>query len=371
MSRLCNISRCLVFEAVLAGASAISVGCSGNAGSSDPPADSRVAIGAPAATANGAEENYLVVPIGTTMHKSCVHAIPAGGRLLRNHDIVVGDRVVEHVEPCAYPPKAGSAVGGAAPPPAPPRVSGLYGWPASVQVASAEDAYGYDWFNGMDVGFSVPAKPTNTTGDSYHITIWPALSPADGFYVLQPVLSFGLSGSYGNFNTWFMADWYCDQNYGSGTCFYGDTAMSVNVGDYIDTWVGIDTTQTCDSSGCSFVIGYTVNNGPQVSLPVQITELPQLAYIGVLETYAVTSCSQLPNVSGMWFLNNGLYQPTTDPYTLGWITPSAYAHREKSTATPTASSNGFNGDCAFTAVPASFSGGGYAVDGLLGWNVNM
>jgi hypothetical protein len=118
--------------------------------------------------------------------------------------------------------------------------------------------------------------------------IFPGLEPNNWSRIVQPVLQYGFSAAGGG-NFWGMADWYVVDGVGVNsplTTVTPDTVINTSMN-----------SSSCNSLGqCGWTIGWKVSGGTWQNLTVSPAISMQSIYEGVLETWNLTNCNQLPEV---------------------------------------------------------------------------
>ena len=275
-----------------------------------------------------ADSDYLPTPGGVKIHKSCGHTVPVGAAVAPNGDIVMGGpngRVIEHVEPCKYPPI--------------PQSGHTAGLNSVVEWVSDYPTNGATWFNEVASSIVVPAAP-GPFGEE--VDLWVGLeSQGNGNMVLQPVLHYSTGSvppgcsSFQSSTGWAMLNYYIDQN---GTPYCGAVTSPVYPGDDIYMGVTLDSTQGCNNNGtgCAFASWYYVNgNGPGglevYGEPLQLNE----ANLGALEFYySGTNCAALPPAvnGGLTFTLDALNVAVPQWY--NYTNAGPYSYWQTQTASP-------------------------------------
>ncbi len=271
-----------------------------------------------------ASSDWVQVPGGLQIHKSCIHSVPNGGRVGADGSVWDGNQnLVEAFRDCLYPRRTQTN---------PPGV--VNGWVEDAEVylpASFFDKITGDWY--------VPSLPSVATGQTIYLfnslQYFSIYQPLDT--IIQPVLEY-----FGGSNGWQMQDWIVQ-----GNSAYTGAAVSVNEGDHISGLIQLNTST-------QYQIQWTdITSGNWWWIHLDLTgsfanQSYQVANPGVLEVYNVTACNQLPNTSGTEFFYVGMYEgspswnsfTTVDPYGSSWtlqITP------------------GLNPSCAYTVYAPTYS----------------
>lgn len=164
------------------------------------------------------------------------------------------------------------------------------GWVEALhRYVSLESGDNVDLLSGT---WTVPNNPKETGGLIY---LFNAIEPANGSWILQPVLQFGANSFFGG-NYWVIASWMVGSN---GYAFYSP-AQKVSSGDtiYGSTYI------TSESSGKLYyeVWAQDKTSGAYSWIRATSTGLQwNEAYAGVLEAYGISSCEQLPASSATIF----------------------------------------------------------------------
>jgi hypothetical protein len=153
--------------------------------------------------ADFSSNDYVLVPGGQKLHRSCVHEVPAGSAVSHAHDgalvftspgrapIVVGSHCgirlllalcsialsaccPLQMPRCAYPAKANVTHGAA--------------WKAWAQHVPTGSEREVSYLNGS---WPVPPEPTDTSAGQT-LFFWNGIEPTDTSAVLQPVLQWGV-----------------------------------------------------------------------------------------------------------------------------------------------------------------------------------
>jgi len=222
-------------------------------------------------------EDYVLVPSGRMVHKSCVHAIPDGATVVANLDrshSIMADHGMNITFPrCKFPAKSTRRMAAAT-------FAGMYYQNPSVGISTL---YG-EWV--------VPPNPTGLDGQT--LFYWNGVEDSSYDAVLQPVLQFGRSYAGGG-NDWEVACWYVDN---SGTALFstllkvtaGDTILGNNVVQADGTWAITGTSKTL---GKSTSLKHKPTSGSLWDVPMQI-----------LETYNIVNCvPDYPSGGTMTFNN--------------------------------------------------------------------
>jgi hypothetical protein len=236
--------------------------------------------------------DYVHVPGGIVLHKSCVHEIPDGAEVDADERVTLrGVQVAKHAR-CNYKayrsggPLAGSGAAGRAGP-QPPSTGGWVetSWANSTQAM----------FTHMDSGyFTVPPNPSSNHGQLLYF--FPSLENNDS--IVQPVLQWGDSPAPGDGQMWKFTNWrvtctgvapnrVCTSAFGTlksataGDILYGSmdiTAKSASS----QTWTVSATNNTTITTATNTFTFATTGNFNS-------------AQAGVLEAYNVADCHDFPN----------------------------------------------------------------------------
>jgi hypothetical protein len=176
-------------------------------------------------------DEYVTTPQGL-QHESCVHEVPSGANIDLDGNVWLDGQFVMHMDTCRYPPwrdertqALAEQINGSAPSPSPQ----INTWILYDYVQGQANEWGYDWFNVVMGGWTVPRSPTQLRGVTY---LFNGLWATNAVSILQPVLQFGDSGrrlSGEGPNVWGVASWY----YRNDGTFAVSTFVPVSVGDYI------------------------------------------------------------------------------------------------------------------------------------------
>jgi hypothetical protein len=252
-----------------------------------------------------AHPGWVQVP-GMLIRPECVHHVP-NGATLRAGDVIVNDTVIAHYNDCAEPgiwtrPWEGATMNDS---PAPPGLSGYVEYAnmtVNLPANTTLEIYG-QW--------TVPPPPPANGGLIY---LWNGLTYGSGASgaIVQPVLQYGNNPGYtGGGNYWGIASWQIDT---SGT-FYSDL-QQVNPGDEIIgevTLAGLN--QGSGFSYTVFIEGFLDSNNAVTSgftTQPLVTAQYNVAYLGALEAFYVTSCAMLPAGGSTLFYDNLVQYTSTD-----------------------------------------------------------
>lgn len=238
------------------------------------------------------DENYVRVPGGRRLHKTCVHEVPAGSYVDQNLDVWMGDHLVQHIPMCTYVGKRDT-----------PTTSG---WIEDAYDGAFTNSYGFNWFNALKVHFGVPGTPSSPQG---LVFLWPGMYDAtDGNYLLQPVLQYGTGAADGGGNYYSMNNWYVT----STTAVWGTLVNVRSLDTTVTAYVYIDSSKPCNDAGtdCTWVVAFSINGDPIGLNYLEVTtpKPPDKAYNGVLESYNMTICDAFPSTSTT-FTDDYLYMP--------------------------------------------------------------
>jgi hypothetical protein len=141
--------------------------------------------------------------------------------------------------------------------------------------------------------------------------LWIGLEPKDSSYVIQPALSWNENWR-GNY--WTMAVWYVNSN---GDVLAKSSDVQVWPGQTISGYL-------YQNNGYNYFYGYNVNgayvDGLYTILPTNL--YPVFAMGGMLESYNLYTCDELPPQYGDLFRNESVYVWGT-PRTMTWQTQYA------------------------------------------------
>jgi hypothetical protein len=241
----------------------------------------------------GPQSDLVVTPFGR-FPRACVHQVPAGARVGPDGTVSLhGKRIASYGTTC---PEAGRIL---------------------LPDSDSYKAYGYGWapaafggtgattFSELDATFTVPPAPTKV---QQAIFFFPGLEPADGSAILQPIVQWGQPT--GNFQ-WTLASVYLLNhqiilNVGGVPVPEGEVVRGVITNQ-------LDRSDTCNSTGhCAWDVFFDdLTLGITLGETYMRTEtLPSTypyAFNGVLETYFINDCKQLPPSGSMQFYDVGLF----------------------------------------------------------------
>jgi len=210
--------------------------------------------------------NYVTVPSGRLVHKSCIHRVESETQLFINQDTSINavgkDGSVRLIPACRHhvvraQPPHGRAW----------RTSGQYNATGPI--------------TGLLTDWTVPSAPKKNGALLYY---WPGLEPGDNSFVLQPVLQFGHSPNGGGF-FWAYSSWLVGDNIPTVV----STLRNVSIG---DTMSG--TVMQLGNNSWS-ITANTTSGGLNSDLTVNNIAGPlRYAYGAVLESYRLFNCNFYP-----------------------------------------------------------------------------
>jgi hypothetical protein len=276
-----------------------------------------------AAGADAADADFVSTPAGL-VHRSCVHAIGAGGKLEAAERIAApgGGTIGGSVgaAPCAYPRRSAhrdtgvvSAPGGGVIASAANPKTDKNGWTEFVGGNAVVNSFGFDWINQLTGWWTVPPPPPRYTGQT--IYLFTALEPDDGNAMMMPTLQYGPSAAGGG-NFWGIAVWYL----ASTGNIYHSTVQRVAQGDYLQ---GNLRAYDCpdDSGVCTWAMsmwdyGHFEGNYIVSDFNVATTEVFRFVAKGALDAINVHNCDGLPveQETGETFFDVFVYMPGLTPY---------------------------------------------------------
>jgi hypothetical protein len=258
------------------------------------------------------------------MHRSCVRRAAPGERIDEHGVVTHANGAREQLPPCRYPRL---------------NLHTLQPIASGARVAPSSNGWVEDttWTSTVALGslsatFVVPPLPTPSNDAT--IFFFPAAETNDGATILQPVLQYGQSDAGGG-NYWSAASWILTA---STTTI--SSSMPVSAGDTISGTM----TSACSGSNCNWsVVTTDVTSNTTVTAEATLTTAVALNFGGVLETYQVTACNQLPSSGTITFTGITLQDQNGNPLQPAWfdntyeVTPSCnYAvQHTSSTATLT------------------------------------
>ena len=243
-------------------------------------------------------QGYVPTPAGW-LHKSCVHEIPDGARVMARSRVVARrDGTSYQVPRCRYPaystlPNVSRTRGHQPPPDA-------EGW--------IEYAFDYvpspDRYSLLMARWTVPATPVGGYSDTSVYYAFPGLE-RDGPYINQPVLLYAGS-SWG----WKIGSWHCDLY---GIDCYHSTLRSVAAGDSL---FGKVASAECADGECQWMI-QTVDLTTEQETVLWLTDSADYWWVtgGTVEVHHLDACNQFP-AGGVFFSSITLFD------TVGQVTPS-------------------------------------------------
>lgn len=259
------------------------------------------------------DEEYEPTPNGR-VHKSCLHVVESGARLHADGSVDEGRKHTEF-EPCRYRAKqnldsdnAGHERTGLNPVPT------INGWIEDRHMNATTNAAGFNWFNELDARWVVPAAPTTYHGQSNYFFTGLMPSP-NGSFLLQPVLSHGLFYPTDGGNWWSVALWFINGNTTTRTGY-----ARVNPGDTIRTYMHAT---SCTNAGiCTWLASIFVDTPSGTAFPIVLSvttpDRVGTAMQGVLESYKISSCSDLPNAASLDITKTWLSMPQGGADLLVW-----------------------------------------------------
>lgn len=266
---------------------------------------------------NVAHAKTIQTPFGEA-DESCVHETPMGGGIdVGTGDVKLDGKTIDHFESCKVPWKRRL-----------PQDSthsnlftsnGWFAWTDAQQVSIGGASYPFDKY---EFAVYVPTAPNPPAGDSPLIGLFGSLENNQGISsngegcgtnkniaIIQPVLTWGSSGSLGGPN-WYMAAWEvfeCNSDcttacsvghspyvqVSPGNLLYGSIIQSSS---NLDSWEIL--WQNNSTSGYTYNFLYNIPNS-----------WPKFGSLqgGVQEVYNVNSCSDLSSDNSIRFYNYGVF----------------------------------------------------------------
>jgi hypothetical protein len=159
--------------------------------------------------------------------------------------------------------------------------------------------------------WTVPPQPPSQDGQLLYL--FNGIEPADGSWILQPVLQWGQSPAGGG-NSWAVASWFVEAG-PNGHAFH-TTPVQVNTG---DTLVGVMTLAGASANGV-FNYESSFDGIPGTTLPAKSPQ--QLVWcVQTLEAYGIQQCSDYP--AGMTaFGAIEIADEEGDDFALEWAAPN-------------------------------------------------
>jgi hypothetical protein len=257
-----------------------------------------------------AAPTWVHVP-GALVRSDCVYTAPTNADIDTAHgNITLNGKLLQHFEPCPESAKPTRPVKTSSPQ---SRASNsVPGAAAGGWIEGAEHDGGIpggESFNELFSAWYVPPLPPTTGALIY---MFDGLEPSDQSEIAQPVLQYGVfvppngGTPIGLPNQWTIASWLVV----NGVAIVVSPNGAVNPGDQIVAWIQI-TSQVGSTLNWKITIRDNSLTNYWTSATFSYIGNPwTYAYIGVLEAYGVTECSQL-NAGG----NNGYYDiPTASLY---------------------------------------------------------
>ncbi len=261
--------------------------------------------------------DYVVTPAGW-WHRSCVHAIPKGAKVLRDRHVRREDGTTYRLPQCrhpAFPRLPGQANAGRG-----------RGGPFVVPDINGHLEYAFDSLTGsnsyrhLEAKWVVPSVPTGSYGSGAPYEVYftfPGLQPIPGTIpvILQPVLQFGFNGGdIGESDSWVAASWRCDAREPDGVCTHADP-ISVSPGDSI---FGEINATACIGGTCTWTV-VTVemeSNERSEWTGADDDDIYDFAIGGDVEVYNLGNCNQFP-FYGVFYSAISL-EDTTGSVTPSW-----------------------------------------------------
>lgn len=229
---------------------------------------------------NALDSDYVSIPHGGQVHKSCVHQ-------LADQDVVdelgaihsADGSVHPAVSPCAFPMRrvhsSGAAAGG--PNPTDNGWTEDAGWTSSVAMRQ------------FGTSFHVPAAPSLYTGQT--IFLFPGMEDlSSNPSIIQAVLQYGPSAAGGG-ASWAIAGWFGGGAWGGN---YFHTALrGVSTGEVIRG--GIYQTTNCHPAGCEWDVAVNDSNNANYMITGGIVGFAwQWVIAGAIEVYNIDDCRKYP-----------------------------------------------------------------------------
>ncbi len=270
------------------------------------------------------DADYLLVPGGKRVHRSCVHEVPSGARVdVATDSVYVGDQLVAHYSACPYAHRS-----------AKPRRSeqaplpDTTGWVENTNQ-NARPIFGQSWFNYLWVGWYIPIDPPSYNWQT--IFLFPSFtSSVDESLIMQPVLAYGYHAGCG-VGTW-CGPWWTVTNYIlQGSNVYHDAPQQVysyGGANAIEGVVIVDPLIPCgyNGSNCTWHVQYRTGYWGSWSswreIVVRLPTAPNEFQSAVLEVYRVSSCNHLPASPYTPFWVNALAQAGPNYNNYNGVTPA-------------------------------------------------
>lgn len=275
------------------------IGAGAVTGASEPAASAAAAASPPAWT-------WVLVP-GGFARSDCVHSIPIGGSVAPNagggQDVTLNGSLIAHYDDCPVKVNTPGTAASAGNDGIVPAAAG--GWVEGAQrVESPFSGWNDDYITST---WHVPPNPAQNGGT---IFFFDGLEPFGYGAIIQPVLQWGPS-AIGGGNFWGIAPWYVF----GGSVYHGPLER-VSAGDEIYGYVYSTSENGNNINWYNEIIDatsgvYSYFNGS--SYGYQWTN----SYIGVLEMYNISNCSQVPppfyyEVSDSWLYHSPAYTYDSD-----------------------------------------------------------
>jgi len=263
---------------------------------------------------------WVNVP-GGLARSDCVHSIPKGANVAANttiggDDVTLGGTLVAHYDACPVAPTIPGTTAHANPTDGQvPQAAG--GWVEGAQrfvsLPSGQD---------LDFITSVWYVPSDPDSDGGLVFLFNGIEPSGGAAIIQPVLQWGVS-AIGGGNYWAIAPWYVD-----GGGHFAGPLETVSAADQINGYVFAQSQSGNNISWYNEIVDNTSGAyswATDSSTGWQWTQ----AYVGILEAYNITECSQFPDEYIAYeFQDNYLYSSPGFTYNSdgGGFAPVQYAY---------------------------------------------
>jgi len=230
-------------------------------------------------------EDFVLVPGGRLLHKSCVRHLPAGAMVQEHHDDGRTVVLTKEGETIRFPACAYEAIA------VEKGFSRMDGQDSAQYDGYMQQAseYHHEGFTEISGDWTVPGNPTQQKNQV--IYLWLGTDDYEAGNVVQPVLQWGFNGNFGG-NEWLFVSWFV-------------TIGSANVGPQVTCSVGDDLFGIVSLNATAMQYNSTALNqdtGESSELMVATTRTKNedLALVA-MEGYSLTSCAELPGGDGETF----------------------------------------------------------------------
>jgi hypothetical protein len=272
------------------------------------------------------DADFVSTPAGL-MHRSCVHAVAAGGKLDAAERVAGPGGSSIGAAPCAYPRRpahrdtgALSASGGGVVASAANPKADTSRWTEFVGGIAVANSFGFDWINQLTGRWQVPLTPRSYTGQTIYVFM--GLEPDNGTAMMMMTAQYGPSAAGGG-NFWGTVVWYL----ASTGNIYHSALQPAQQGDFLQGTMRAyecpDNSGVCTWSMSLWNFGGAVTQNTTVNdLNVVTTEVFRFVAKGAIDAINVHNCDGLPVElgTGATFWDEVVYMPGPTPFSSNDVT---------------------------------------------------